>query len=152
MESQQSHGSTSMSKKLRYPPFPVYCYHDEVAPLRTVKYDGPTKGKLFYGCSFWPRTCGFFKWVDEVDDIRDLKSRIVDKNLIIMELEDKLELVKEKVKKLKAKQEKLVDDVAEVGIVATETLFEMKENNTDKKLNVALILSWAFFDVVFMMK
>ncbi|XP_021736308.1 uncharacterized protein LOC110702869 [Chenopodium quinoa] len=102
--------------------------------------------------SFFTRTCGFFKWVDEVDDIRDLKSRIVDKNLIIMELEDKLELVKEKVKKLKAKQEKLVDDVAEVGIVATETLFEMKENNTDKKLNVALILSWAFFDVVFMMK
>uniref|UniRef100_A0A803KV08 Uncharacterized protein n=1 Tax=Chenopodium quinoa TaxID=63459 RepID=A0A803KV08_CHEQI len=73
-------------------------------------------------------TCGFFKWVD---DIRELQYQNVDKNSIIMELEDKIELLKEKVRKLKAKQEKLVDQVEEMGMATTETLFEMKENNTD---------------------
>ncbi|KAL2934426.1 Protein ZGRF1 [Bienertia sinuspersici] len=37
----------------------VLCYHNKIAPLRMVKYDGPTKGKRFYGCSYWPRTCRF---------------------------------------------------------------------------------------------
>uniref|UniRef100_A0A803NEX8 Uncharacterized protein n=1 Tax=Chenopodium quinoa TaxID=63459 RepID=A0A803NEX8_CHEQI len=87
-------------------------------------------------------TCGFFKWVD---DIRELQYQNVDKNSIIMELEDKIELLKEKVRKLKAKQEKLVDQVEEMGMATTETLFEMKENNTDKKLMLTLIFTLGIF-------
>uniref|UniRef100_A0A803N433 Zinc finger GRF-type domain-containing protein n=1 Tax=Chenopodium quinoa TaxID=63459 RepID=A0A803N433_CHEQI len=55
MASHASGSSTSRSRS-RLSPFPhqVVCYHNEVAPLRMVKYDGPTKGKRFYGCSYWP--------------------------------------------------------------------------------------------------
>uniref|UniRef100_A0A803MZS2 GRF-type domain-containing protein n=1 Tax=Chenopodium quinoa TaxID=63459 RepID=A0A803MZS2_CHEQI len=113
MTSQQSLGSSSQSKNSGSPHLPLYCYHDEVAPLRIVKVDDPTKGKRFTVVLFG-RTCGFIKWMDEVDDIRVLQSHIMDKNSTINELEDKLDLVKEKVRKLKAKQEELVDEVAEV--------------------------------------
>ncbi|XP_021756015.1 uncharacterized protein LOC110721183 [Chenopodium quinoa] len=144
MASQHSHVLSSKSKKLGSPLFPIYCYHDEVAPLRTVKHGRPTQGKRFYDCSYTPEhsTCGFFKWVD---DIRELQYQNVDKNSIIMELEDKIELLKEKVRKLKAKQEKLVDQVEEMGMATTETLFEMKENNTDKKLMLTLIFTLGIF-------
>ncbi|KAL2932850.1 Anthranilate synthase component 1, partial [Bienertia sinuspersici] len=30
------------------------CLHDEIAPLRTVIFHGPTRGKRFYGCPYWP--------------------------------------------------------------------------------------------------
>uniref|UniRef100_A0A803N245 GRF-type domain-containing protein n=1 Tax=Chenopodium quinoa TaxID=63459 RepID=A0A803N245_CHEQI len=90
-------------------PIQVYCYHDDVAPLRTVRHNGPTKGKRFYGCSYWPeqRTCDFFKWYDEVDDVKVLQHRVLDKISRISELEDENECLREKVKKLKAKRRSL---------------------------------------------
>uniref|UniRef100_A0A803MIK7 Uncharacterized protein n=1 Tax=Chenopodium quinoa TaxID=63459 RepID=A0A803MIK7_CHEQI len=59
------------------------------------------------------------------DDVRDLQALIIDKDFIILELKDKIELLKENIRKLKAKKEKLVDKVEEMGIDATETPFEM---------------------------
>ncbi|KAL2901897.1 Protein ZGRF1 [Bienertia sinuspersici] len=113
MASHQSIGSGSSSKSGKSSSMgqQVLCYHNQIAPLRTVKYDGPTKGKRFYGCSYWP-----------------------------------------KVKRLKAKKEKLQDEVGEMGIATTETLFEMKENNTDKKLMLTLVFSWPFLTLVLLMK
>ncbi|KAL2928155.1 Protein ZGRF1 [Bienertia sinuspersici] len=32
----------------------MMCYHDEVAPLKVVKYNGPTMGERFYTCAYWP--------------------------------------------------------------------------------------------------
>ncbi|KAL2923532.1 DNA topoisomerase 3-alpha [Bienertia sinuspersici] len=132
----------------------VLCYHNQIAPLRTVKYDGPTKGKRFYGCSYWPehRTCGFFKWVDEIDEVGELQMLLQQKDSKIAELQQEMEEMKQKVKRLKAKKEKLQDEVGEMGVATTETLFEMKENSTDKKLMLTLVFSWAFFTLVLLMK
>ncbi|KAL2905319.1 V-type ATP synthase subunit I, partial [Bienertia sinuspersici] len=87
----------------------VLCYHNEIAPLMTMKYHGPTKGNIFYGCSYWL--------------VRDSKT---------VELEQEKEELKQKVKRLKVKKEKLQDEVGEMRIATTKTLLEMKENNTDK--------------------
>uniref|UniRef100_A0A803MDH9 Uncharacterized protein n=1 Tax=Chenopodium quinoa TaxID=63459 RepID=A0A803MDH9_CHEQI len=122
MASQHSNGSSSKSKKSDSPHPPLCYYHDVVAPLRTVQ-----------------RTCGFFKWVDEVNDIGHLQAQILDKNLIIIELEDKVEQLKEKMRKLKDKKEKLAEEVGMMGIATTESLLEMKENISDKKLMLTLI-------------
>ncbi|KAL2938278.1 DNA topoisomerase 3-alpha [Bienertia sinuspersici] len=156
MASHQSIGSGSSSKSGKSSSMgqQVLCYHNQIAPLRTVKYDGPTKGKRFYGCSYWPeqRTCGFFKWVDEIDEVGDLQMLLQQKDSKIAELEQEMEELKQKVKRLKAKKEKLQDEVGEMGIATTETLFQMKENNTDKKLMLTLVFSWAFFTLVLLMK
>uniref|UniRef100_A0A803N9T0 GRF-type domain-containing protein n=1 Tax=Chenopodium quinoa TaxID=63459 RepID=A0A803N9T0_CHEQI len=92
-----SHGSVGSGSRFRSrgnsSPMQVYCNHDKVAPLRTVRHDGPTKGKRFYGCSYWPeqRTCSFFKWYDVVDDVKVLQHRVLDKESRISELEDEIE-------------------------------------------------------------
>uniref|UniRef100_A0A803L7M5 GRF-type domain-containing protein n=1 Tax=Chenopodium quinoa TaxID=63459 RepID=A0A803L7M5_CHEQI len=114
-------GSRSRSKG-NSSPAQVYCYHDEVAPLRTVRHNGPTKGKRFYGCSYWP-------------------FRVLDKDPRLCELEDENDSLREKVKKLKAKKEELEDKVAQMGIATTETMLELKEHNTDKRLMLTLIFS-----------
>uniref|UniRef100_A0A803MXS1 GRF-type domain-containing protein n=1 Tax=Chenopodium quinoa TaxID=63459 RepID=A0A803MXS1_CHEQI len=163
MASQLSAGfgsSRSRSKGISSPA-KLVCYHNEFAPLRTVRYDGPTKGKRFYGCSYWceQKTCGFFKWADEVDDVRDLQQIVIEKEETISELEHQVdmlkqeqELMRDKVKKLKAKKEKLFEEVEEMGIATTETMFELKENNSEKRLMLTLVFSWAFFTLVLMLK
>ncbi|KAL2897813.1 DNA topoisomerase 3-alpha [Bienertia sinuspersici] len=50
----------------------VLYFHQDVAPLRTVKVQGPTRGKRFYGCSYWHNSYGFFKWTDEKDRVQEL--------------------------------------------------------------------------------
>ncbi|KAL2892338.1 DNA topoisomerase 3-alpha [Bienertia sinuspersici] len=99
--SQYSTGSggsgSSRSKNERQ----VLCYHDEVAPLRVVRFNGPTAGKRFYGCSYWPKTCGFFKWADEVNEIRDLQYKCFEKDTEIADLEMNNNMLEEKVKKQK---------------------------------------------------
>ncbi|KAL2898818.1 Protein ZGRF1 [Bienertia sinuspersici] len=154
MASHQSIGSGSSSKygKSSSMDQQVLCYHNQIAPLRTVKYGGPTKGKRFYGCSYWPRTCRFFKWVDEIDEVGDLQMLLQQKDSKIAELEQEVEEMKQKVKRLKAKKVKLQAEVREIGIATSGTLFEMKENNIDKKPMLTLVFSWAFFALVLLMK
>uniref|UniRef100_A0A803LR25 Uncharacterized protein n=1 Tax=Chenopodium quinoa TaxID=63459 RepID=A0A803LR25_CHEQI len=98
------------------------------------------------------RTCGFFKWADEVDDVRNLQHLVMEKETRICELEYEMDMMKDKVKRLKAKKEKLVEEVEEMGIATTEIMFELKENNTDKRLMLTLVFSWAFFTLVMLMK
>uniref|UniRef100_A0A803MJI9 Zinc finger GRF-type domain-containing protein n=1 Tax=Chenopodium quinoa TaxID=63459 RepID=A0A803MJI9_CHEQI len=47
-------GSSRSRSKGNASPSQLVCYHNEIAPLRIIRYDGPTKGKIFYGCSYWP--------------------------------------------------------------------------------------------------
>ncbi|KAL2893005.1 tRNA-dihydrouridine(47) synthase [NAD(P)(+)] [Bienertia sinuspersici] len=46
--------SGSRSRSIPSSPPPVKCFHDEITPLRTVKFHGPSRGKRFYGCPYWP--------------------------------------------------------------------------------------------------
>ncbi|KAL2901914.1 Protein ZGRF1 [Bienertia sinuspersici] len=85
MASHQSIGSGSSSKSGKSSSMgqQVLCYHNQIAPLRTVKYDGPTKGKRFYGCSYWP--------VNEIDEVGDLQMLLQQKDSKIAELEQEME-------------------------------------------------------------
>ncbi|KAL2923617.1 Endonuclease 8-like 3, partial [Bienertia sinuspersici] len=95
----------------------MYCYHNEVAPLRVVKHNGPNHGKQFYDCPHWPDTA-------------------------LIELEHEKKTLKKEVEELKAENAKLDDMVAELSIENTETRLFMEEPMVDKKLVVALIVSW----------
>ncbi|KAL2941847.1 DNA topoisomerase 3-alpha [Bienertia sinuspersici] len=95
--------SRSRSRSIPSSPPPVKCFHDEIAPLRTVKFHGPTRGKRFYGCPYWPRTCGYFKWADEVDEVKELQFMLFEKDTAISELQYEKECLEESVKKLKEK-------------------------------------------------
>ncbi|KAL2940303.1 Endonuclease 8-like 3 [Bienertia sinuspersici] len=79
----------------------VKCFHEEEAPLRVVRFNGPTIGKHFYGCAHWPRTCGFFKWAEEVDDIVELQQKMFEKDVTIVELQMENDMLKELMKGLK---------------------------------------------------
>ncbi|KAL2933858.1 DNA topoisomerase 3-alpha [Bienertia sinuspersici] len=57
----------------------VLCYHNEIAPLREVKHSCMNLGRKFYGCGYWPRSCGFFKWAEEVNEVCDLQLMILEK-------------------------------------------------------------------------
>ncbi|KAL2921995.1 DNA topoisomerase 3-alpha [Bienertia sinuspersici] len=85
--SHESSRNSSRSRSRSDQQCQVMYYHGEIAPLREVKYNGPTYGKKFYGCSYWPRACGYFKWADEVHEIRDMQLRLLEKDTKIAELE-----------------------------------------------------------------
>ncbi|KAL2898828.1 Protein ZGRF1 [Bienertia sinuspersici] len=145
MASHQSIGSGSSLKygKSSSMDQQVLCYHNQIAPLRTVKYGGPTKGKRFMVVL----TGRFFKWVDEINEVGDLQMLLQQKDSKITELEQEVEELKQKVKRLKAKKVKLQDEVREIGIATSGTLFEMKENNIDKKLMLTLVGGSMLWDV-----
>jgi hypothetical protein len=42
------------------------CKCGTVTVRRTVKKDGPTKGRRFWSCARWPNGCGFFEFCQEV--------------------------------------------------------------------------------------
>ncbi|KAL2933846.1 DNA topoisomerase 3-alpha [Bienertia sinuspersici] len=65
----------------------VLYFHQDLAPLRTLKVQGPTRGKRFYGCSHWPNSCGFFKWADEEDRVQELQFLLFERDTRIAELE-----------------------------------------------------------------
>ncbi|KAL2893734.1 Exostosin-3, partial [Bienertia sinuspersici] len=97
-----------------------------------IKFDGLASALLPQSnCSFEDgeeqRTCGFFKWVDEIGEVGELQMLLQEKDSKIAKLEQEMEELKQKVKRLKVKKEKLQDEVGEMGIATTETLFEMKE-------------------------
>ncbi|KAL2932905.1 V-type ATP synthase subunit I [Bienertia sinuspersici] len=68
------------------------------------------------------------------------------------ELEAEKDELKEKIRRLKAKKEKLVDEVEEMGVPTIETMLELKENKKGKRLMLTLIFSWAFFTLILFMK
>ncbi|KAL2920407.1 UDP-3-O-acylglucosamine N-acyltransferase [Bienertia sinuspersici] len=89
----------------------VTCYHNEIALLRVVKHNGPTMRK---------RTCGFFKWADELDDVRELQELILEKDITIAELEMDKEMLTLQLKDLKSKNLISQDKIEELGIENAE--------------------------------
>ncbi|KAL2943500.1 DNA topoisomerase 3 [Bienertia sinuspersici] len=79
----------------------MQCYHNVVALLKVVKFNGPIIGKRFYGCAYWPRTYEFFKWADEVDDARELQYKLLERDTEIVELEMEKESLEGKMKLLR---------------------------------------------------
>ncbi|KAL2904688.1 DNA topoisomerase 3-alpha, partial [Bienertia sinuspersici] len=148
MASQQSHLS-GCSSRSRGSLSQVRCYHNEIAPLRSVKHNGPAMGKRFYGCAYWPQqTCGFFKWADHPDEVRELQMLVFGKDTIIAQLEMEKELLENKVKELKEKKAVLQDQVEELSIENNETHLAMCTTRADKRVLAALALSWVFFALV----
>ncbi|KAL2937038.1 Endonuclease 8-like 3 [Bienertia sinuspersici] len=113
MVSQNSSGSGSSSQsRLSGPVFK--CYHNDVSPLRVVRNNGPRQGMKFYACAYWPKaTCGFFRWVDNVNDIEDMQYQILEKDTTIAGLENEVKMLKEQ-------NETLEELLAEVGIECSE--------------------------------
>ncbi|KAL2935481.1 DNA topoisomerase 3-alpha [Bienertia sinuspersici] len=118
----------------------VLCYHNEFAPLREVKHSCINQGRKFYGCGYWPirirfvtfchcliyqRSCGFFKWAEEVNEVRDLQLMLLEKENTIFELEHDKYLLEEK-----------------IFIDATRA---------DKKWTFAMIVSWVFFAIMLLL-
>ncbi|KAL2921026.1 DNA topoisomerase 3-alpha, partial [Bienertia sinuspersici] len=112
----------------------LYCFHNEVAPLRVVRHVGPHQGKRFYGCSYWPRTCGFFKWEDEIDDIREMQQLMFEGDVKIAKLELHKSELEMKVKRLKDRKSELEDQI-------TEARLKLQSTRACRKLALAFILS-----------
>ncbi|KAL2943095.1 DNA topoisomerase 3-alpha, partial [Bienertia sinuspersici] len=141
MVSQQFSGSGSSSLcRGSYPQ--LYCFHNEVAPLRVVRHVGPHQGNRFYGCFYWSRTCGFFKWEDEIDDIHEMQQLMFEKDVKIAELELHKSELEMKVKRLKDRKSELEDQVAQFGIQITEARLELQSTRACRELALAFILSW----------
>ncbi|KAL2897390.1 DNA topoisomerase 3-alpha [Bienertia sinuspersici] len=143
--SHESSGNSSRSRSMSDQQCQVMCYHGEIAPLREVKYNGPTYGKKFYGCSYWPRTCGYFKWADEVHEIRDMQMRLLEKDTEIAELEMEKGFLEDKIKRLKEAKLKLDDVVEELSIENSEIREGLYAAKADKRVILGLALSWIFF-------
>ncbi|KAL2927088.1 Upstream stimulatory factor 2 [Bienertia sinuspersici] len=91
MASSLQWSSRSKSEKNRV----VLCYHNEPASVKTNN------------------TFGFFRWVDEVDDIRQLQFKIQEYITEIAELQMSHEMVEEEYKKLKKKYDKKQEELEE---------------------------------------
>ncbi|KAL2902282.1 Ribonuclease H2 subunit A [Bienertia sinuspersici] len=136
MVSQQSH-SSGCSSRSRGSLSQVRCYHNEIAPLRSVKHNGPAMGKRFYGCAYWPV-------------FRELQMLVFEKDTTIAQFEME-ELLENKVKELKEKKAVLQDQVEELSIENNETHLAMCTARADKRVLAALALSWVFFALVMML-
>ncbi|KAL2897918.1 Endonuclease 8-like 3, partial [Bienertia sinuspersici] len=135
MVSQNSSASSSPSQSRLSSPV-LKCYHNEVAPLRVVRHNGPRLGMKFYACAYWPKaTCGFFSWVDDANLIQDMQFQILDKDITIADLENEMKMIKEE-------NENLKDQLAEVGIECNERRLMMECEADDKRKTYALLLSW----------
>ncbi|KAL2941562.1 DNA topoisomerase 3-alpha, partial [Bienertia sinuspersici] len=126
----------------------VLYFHQDLAPLRTVKVQGPTRGKRFYGCAHWPNSCGFFKWADEEDRVQELQFLLFERDTRIAELEILIEELENEVKNLKQANWKLEDDVAEMAIENAEQLAMISSATADRKLYNLLVASWVLFAIV----
>ncbi|KAL2943253.1 DNA topoisomerase 3-alpha [Bienertia sinuspersici] len=135
MASQNSSGSVSASgarSRSRSSVPPMKCYHDDVAPIRTVRVNCPTQGR---------RTCGYFKWADEVDNVLELQMLAIKKDTKISELEYERDVLKGKVKKLKQSTTEHENQVAELAIENIEKFHTMETVKADKKLCIMLFMS-----------
>ncbi|KAL2895408.1 Protein ZGRF1, partial [Bienertia sinuspersici] len=129
MVSQNLSASGSSSQSRLSSPV-LKCYHNEVAPLRIVRHNGPRLGMKFYACAYWPVT-----GVDYVNHIQDMQFQILDKDTTIADLENEVKMLKEE-------NENLEDQLAEVGIECNERRLMMECEADEKRKTYALLLSW----------
>ncbi|KAL2937697.1 hypothetical protein RDABS01_021146, partial [Bienertia sinuspersici] len=113
----------------------LYC-HNEGAPLRMIRYEGTTEGK---------RARRFFKWVDKFDNVCELQQVVLERDTQIIELEIEKDALKEKIRRLKAKKETLFNEVEEMRMAITETMFELKENIKEKRMMLTMIFLLGIF-------
>ncbi|KAL2899744.1 Endonuclease 8-like 3, partial [Bienertia sinuspersici] len=132
--SQNSSASGSSSQSRLSGPV-LKCYHNEVAPLRIVRHNGPRMGIKFYACAYSPKaTCSVFSWVDDANLIQDMQFQILDKDTTIADLESEVKMLKEE-------NENLEELLAEVGIECNEKRLMMECEADDKRKTYALLLS-----------
>ncbi|KAL2893651.1 putative cysteine desulfurase IscS 1 [Bienertia sinuspersici] len=94
---------------------------------------------------FFKRTCGYFKWADEVDEVKELQFMLFEKDTAISELQ----ICEEAERK---KNSKLEDDVNELALEEAVKFKSMESVKADKKLVFAMLLSWISFVVVLLIK
>ncbi|KAL2925438.1 Protein ZGRF1 [Bienertia sinuspersici] len=128
----------------------IYCYHNEIAPLRVVRFQGPKMGKRFCGCSFWP-VSNFFSyciWADKMNDEREVRFLLLEKDTKIVELEHEIDMLQLKLKEVEKQNAELEDLVHEVGIERTERRLIMESASADKKMGFCLAASWVLFAIM----
>ncbi|KAL2904854.1 hypothetical protein RDABS01_003564 [Bienertia sinuspersici] len=87
---------------------------------------------------------GYFKWADEVNDIRDMQMRILEKDTKIAELEMEKGFLEDKIKRLKETKLKLDELVEELSIEDSEIREGLHAAKADKRVILGLELSWTF--------
>ncbi|KAL2943630.1 TNF receptor-associated factor 6 [Bienertia sinuspersici] len=112
----------------------VLCFHQDLAPFRTMK-----------------NSCGFFKWPDEEDRVQELQFLLFERDTRIAELEILIEELENEVKNLKQANWKLEDDVAEIAIENTGQQAIINSATADKKLYNLLVASWVLFAIVLLL-
>ncbi|KAL2922999.1 Serine/threonine-protein kinase ATM [Bienertia sinuspersici] len=117
----------------------LLCYHNDIAPIRVVKHDGPTRGKRFY--AHWPMNLMQFV---------NCNSSCLKKILRLLNWSFENSLLQEKVKELKQTNLKNRDQLEEILLENSVTREGMYTATADKKLYVFLLMSWVFFSVVYM--
>ncbi|KAL2942637.1 Chaperone protein DnaK [Bienertia sinuspersici] len=98
------------------------------------------------------RTCGFFKWADEVDTVNELQFMVFERDTIISELEYEKELLEADVKKLRKKGEELQDQVNELAMENTMKWEIAESARADRKFVMLLCLSLVFFSFMLLTK
>ncbi|KAL2926563.1 NEDD4-binding protein 3-like protein [Bienertia sinuspersici] len=90
-------------------------------------------------------------WADEVDDIRHLQFKIQEYITEIAELQMSHEMVEEEYKKLKKKYDKQQEELEEFWMENATIRDGLYSANADKRLMLALIVSWVFFAAFLLM-
>ncbi|XP_056686431.1 uncharacterized protein [Spinacia oleracea] len=129
----------------------LICECGNEAVVRTVKH-GPNVGMKFHGCPLWPNTtCKFFRWIPGNNQIEELECKILEKDSMIMKMEQEQQLMAEKNKKLQVKKENLEEENQELKIELCHTRIElMKTSRNEKNFSMALLCSWVFFCILIM--
>ncbi|KAL2905579.1 Exchange factor for Arf-6 [Bienertia sinuspersici] len=78
----------------------LYCYLNEITPLRVFRFQGPKLGMWLSGCLYHLRTCGLFRWANKVNDENELSFLLLDKEARIVELEHENDVLQMKLKEV----------------------------------------------------
>ncbi|KAL2927499.1 Lymphoid-restricted membrane protein [Bienertia sinuspersici] len=95
--------------------------------------------------------CGFFTWANKVNEIRDLQYKCFVKGTDIADLEMNNNMLEEKVKRQKEIIPKQEDQIQELAIENTEMRKGLLFAKSDRTLALALVVSWVFFALVFLL-
>ncbi|KAL2939402.1 DNA topoisomerase 3-alpha, partial [Bienertia sinuspersici] len=118
----------------------IRCFHNEIAPLRVVRHQGPRVGLKFYGCVYWPRTCRFFHWADEVTN--DVRIMLMQKDETIAELQHEKKALLKQVKALTLENKQLEEEYVEVLVECEHRRSVMCVAKADKKMGFYLVMTW----------
>lgn len=91
-------------------------------------------------------TCGFFKWENEVNDLREWQWRVFERETTISELEHANDVMEAKLKVLVQEREKLFMDFTKARTEVGAKRIELEHCVTTKnKYLCALLTSWVMF-------